>query len=200
MKKILRWIPNIIFNCSEIAVIFLLGKLIGLKLDFMLIIFVAFAMIRISLGGAMHYKDWYRCMIWSALVFLSLFVVAKAGFTLSIIMTILCGITLTKRGNLHDNFINDNERGNISDIFQWKKETKYQDVDNYIKYNSLDNKLITFEKNLKERDNLSYLIYKYRFVDHKTFKEISKILDMDNPRIVEKLDAIVLAIRIYCGI
>lgn len=187
MKNIIRNIPNIIFNCSEVAIIFLFGSLLKLQIETMILIFIVFAMIRCSLGGALHYKDWYRCMIWSALVFLSLFVVAKADFMLCMIMTIFCAVILTKEGN-------------INNLFMWKNKTKYEDVENYIKENATNSKLISFENNLREKDKLSYIIYEYRFIQHKTFKEISELLQMENPRIVEKLDAIVLAIRLFCEI
>lgn len=52
----------------------------------------------------------------------------------------------------------------------------------------------------KATNSLEYLIYKYRFKDNKTFSEIGELLDLDNPRIVEKLDKIAFAIRLYCGI
>ena len=90
-------------------------------------------------------------------------------------------------------------------MFLWDnsptKKSKYDDIEEYIKYNSLSDDLISFEDKLKDRDALLYMVYKYRFKDKLTFKEISEKLDgMDNPRIVEKLDSIALAIRMYCKI
>lgn len=83
----------------------------------------------------------------------------------------------------------------------WKgKDSKYKDIEEYIKYNSMSNELIEFEKKLKEQDNLLFLIYKYKFKEGMTFTEMSEKLSLDNPRIVEKLDKIALSIRIYCGI
>lgn len=189
MKKIVYYLPSIIFNVAELAIIALIGMLLGLSLKDMLIIFIPFAFIRISLGNAMHYKAWYKCMIWSCLVFLSLFVLAKAGLILSIIMAIFCGYILTSKGN-------------INDTFEWKgKESKNQDIVDFIKYNEYDDKLIEFEKKLKEKESLSFLIYKYRFKEGMTFSEISEKLDgLDNPRIAETLDKIAFSIRIYCGI
>ena len=57
-----------------------------------------------------------------------------------------------------------------------------------------------FEEKIKNRDNVDYLIYKYRLKDGKTFGEISELLDMDGPRIVERLDRVAFAMRLYCGI
>ena len=77
----------------------------------------------------------------------------------------------------------------------------YYDIEEYIKYNTTNSKLINFEYNLKRKDDLLYLIYKYRFIDSLSFSQISEKLNgMENARIVEKLDQIALAIRISCGI
>lgn len=188
MEKIKYYLPSIIFNCAEVLVIFLAGKLLGLKLDMMLVIFGTFVTIRISLGGALHYKSPYKCAIWSLLVFLSLFVLTNVGFGVSVIMAIFCAFVLTTKGD-------------INDAFMWKgKDTKYSDIDEYIKYNSMETKVIEYEEKLKSQDNLTYLIYKYRFKDKMTFSQIGERLDLENPRIAEKLDQIAFSFRIYFGI
>jgi hypothetical protein len=181
-------LPSIIFNLAEVLVIILTGKLLGLKLEIMLIIIGIFVMIRISIGGALHYKSPYKCSIWSLLIFLSLFVLTNVGFGVSIIMAIFCAFILTTKGN-------------INDAFMWKgKNTKYNDIEEYIKYNSMQTKLIEFEDKLKKQDNLTFLIYKYRFKDKMTFSEINERLEIENPRIVEKLEQIAFSFRIYFGI
>ena len=188
MKKIIFKLPSIIFNLAETLVIILAGKLLGLKLEIMLMIMAVFVMIRISLGKAMHYKSPYKCAIWSLLVFLSLFVLTNVGFGVSIIMAIFCAFILTTKGD-------------INDAFMWKgKNTKYNDIEEYIKYNSMETKLIEYEEKLKSQDSLNFLIYKYRFKDKMTFSEMSERLDLENPRIVEKLEQIAFSFRIYFGI
>ena len=188
MERIKYYLPSIIFNSAEILVIFLAGKLLGLKLEIMLVIFGIFVTIRISLGGALHYKSPYQCAVWSLLMFLSLFVLTHAGFWFSIIMALFCAYILTTRGNIQDGLM-------------WKgRETKYSDIDEYIKYNSMETKLLEYEEKLKKQDNLTYLIYKYRFKNKMTFSQISELLDLENPRIVEKLEQIAFSFRIYFGI
>lgn len=141
-------------------------------------------------GNPLHFKTWYRCLIWSLLILTSLFVILKIDFILCVLFAIFSAFLMTGKSN-------------IQDMYLWKSDgepSKYQDIINYIKYNELEDKLIEFERKIKDRDNLEYLIYKYRFKDAKTFNEISELLDMDNPRIVEHLDKIAFAIRLYCGI
>lgn len=188
MDKIKLYLPSIIFNLAEVSIIFLAGKMMRLKLEIILLIFVTFVMIRISLGGAMHYKSPYKCAVWSLLIFLSLFVLTNVGLGVSIIMAIFCAFILTTKGD-------------ITDGFQWKgKDTKYADIEEYIKYNSMQTKLIEYEEKLKNQDNLTYLIYKYRFKDKMTFAQISERLELENPRIVEKLNQIAFSFRIFFGI
>ena len=188
MEKLKYYLPSIIFNVAEVLVIFLAGKLLGLRLEIMLIIFGIFVTVRITLGGALHYKSPYKCAVWSLLIFLSLFVLTNVGLVVSIIMAVFCAFVLTTKGNIQDGLM-------------WKgKETKYADIDEFIKYNSMETKLIEYEEKLKNQDNLTYLIYKYRFRDNMTFAQISERLDLENPRIAEKLEQIAFSFRIYFGI
>lgn len=189
MKKLLSFIPSIIFNLAESLIIILIGLLLEIDIRLIILLIILFAILRMSFGKAMHYKDWYRCLVWSTLVFLSLFVVAKVDLMICIILTIFAAYILTGKGN-------------INDMYMWKnnKPSKYYDIEEYIKYHSLDSLLLDFESKLKSQDNLDFLIYKYRFKDNMTFSEIVERLDLDNPRIVEKLDKIAFAMRLYCGI
>ena len=121
---------------------------------------------------------------------LSLFVLLKIDLVVSIMFAIFAAFIMTGKSN-------------ILDMYLWKNSeepSKYHDITEYIKYNELDDKLLEFERKIKERDNLEYLLYKYRFKEGRTFNEISELLDIDNPRIVEHLDKIAFAIRLYCGI
>ncbi len=121
---------------------------------------------------------------------LSLFVLLKVDLTISITFAVFAAFIMTGRSN-------------VTEWYLWKSHdepSKYQDIIEYIKYNELDDTLLEFERKVKERSNLEYLIYKYKFKEDKTFVEMSELLDMDNPRIVEHLDKIAFAIRLYCGI
>lgn len=80
------------------------------------------------------------------------------------------------------------------------ESSKYQDIIDFLKYHPLDDKLIEFETKLSSMESIEYLIYKYRFKDNLTFAQISDKLDLDGPRVVEKLDKVVFALRIYCRI
>ena len=190
MKFNKKLISIILFNIAETCVIYLVGKLLNLPTNFILVIMLTFLISRGFFGNALHFKTWYRCIIWSCLILLSLFLVLKVDLVISILFTIFSAFIMTGRSN-------------IADMYLWKpkNEGKYKDIEEYVKYNLTNSKLIEFEENLKRADDVLYAIYKYRFKKGESFNEISKKLDnMETARIVEKLDQIALAIRIHCGI
>ena len=188
MEKVKNIVSTIIFNIAETALIFLVGMLLKLEIRDIILVMLCFMVSRGFFGKSLHFKTWYRCLIWSLLILLSLFLILKVDLVISILFTIFSAFIMTGRSN-------------INDMYLWKgTSTKYADIEEYIKYNSMNNTLLEFERKLKEQDGLLFLLYKYRFKDNLTFSEISERLDMDNPRIVEKLDKIAFSLRIYCGI
>lgn len=190
MEKIKKLIPCLIFNFAETALIILAGMLLKLPVNYIILVTLTFMITRGLFGKALHFKTWYRCLIWSTLIMLSLFVLLNVDLVVSITFAIFAAFIMTGKSD-------------IQDMYLWKNNdepSKYQDVIEYVKYNELNDTLLAFERKVKERNNLEYLIYKYKFKDGKTFNEMSELLDMDNPRIVEHLDKIAFAIRLYCGI
>ena len=79
-------------------------------------------------------------------------------------------------------------------------ESKYYDIEEYIKYHEFDKELIEFEENIQKKDKVLFLMYKYRFKEHKTFSEISELLDIETNRITTELDKIAFGMRIFCKI
>ena len=190
MNKIMKILPNLSFNIAETFIIFCIGKLLNLPIQNIIIIMLTFIISRCFFGQPLHFKTWYRCLIWSSLIMLSLFVLFRVDLVVSVMFAVFAGYIMTGKSN-------------IQDIYLWKNDkepSKYEDIMEYIKYNSLSDVLLEFENKMRKTDSLDYLIYKYRFKDNKTFSEISELLDMDTPRIVEHLDKVAFAIRLYCGI
>lgn len=181
------WLPNILFNLFEIAVIVVIGFVFKVKLEYIACIFIAFILNKVFWGKSMHYKDWYICLFWSTLLFISFYLLTYVSIEIACCST-CCFIFCSERANIKE----------LNNLFMWKKEipSKYSDIEEYIKYNEFNDKLIKFEEKLKSQDNQLYLIYKYRFKDKLSFSEISEKLDYyPTQRITEKLDAIALSIR-----
>lgn len=190
MSKIRKLLPSLIFNMAETILIFLTGLALDIEIKEILVIMLTFMISRGCFGKALHFKDWYRCLVWSLLILLSLFVLLKVDLIVSIMFAIFSAFIMTGKSN-------------IKDMYLWSgknEPSKYQDIIDFVKYHELDDKLIEFENKMKEKDSVEYLIYKYRFKEGKKFAEISELLDMDSPRITQHLDKIAFAIRLYCGI
>lgn len=190
MERFKKILPSLIFNIAETVIIALMGTVLNVPINYIILTMLSFMITRAMFGKALHFKTWYRCFIWSTLIMLGLFVWLKVQLAVSITFAIFAAFIMTGKSN-------------IQDMYLWKNSeegSKYQDVINFIKYNELDDKLIEFENKIKNRNNLEYLIYKYRFKEDKTFDEMSDILDIKGPRLVEYLDKISFALRLYCGI
>ncbi len=189
-EKVKNILSTLIFNIAETILIFLMGRLLGLPINHIVIIMLTFMISRGLFGQALHFKTWYRCLVWSLLILLSLFVLLKVDFIISVMFAIFSAFIMTGKSN-------------IEDMYLWSRKdepSKYQDIMDFVKYNELDDKLLEFEEKIKKRDAKEYLIYKYRFKEGKTFAEISELLDMESPRVAQHLDKIAFAMRLYCGI
>lgn len=189
MEKYKYILSSLIFNIAETILIFLVGKLFDLPTKHIIIVMLCFMISRGCFGNALHFKDWYRCLIWSLLILLSLFLILKVDLTISILFTIFSAFIMTGKSN-------------INDIYLWNnsKESKYKDIEDFVKYHEYDDELIEFENKVKRQDAKLYLIYKYRFKDKKCFKEISEILQIPTNRLTDELDKIAFSLRIYCKI
>lgn len=190
MEKFKEILPSLIFNLAETLIILLMGMLLKLPISYIVLVMLTFMITRGLFGKSLHFKTWYRCLIWSTLIMLSLFILLHVDLVVSITFAIFAAFIMTGKSN-------------VNDMYLWKNNgepSKYQDILDFIKYHELDDKLIEFERKVKERDTVEYLIYKYRFKEGKTFNEMSELLDMEGPRIAQRLEKIAFAIRIYCGI
>lgn len=179
---------SLFFNIIETIIIFMVGLIFELSHNEIIVLMLTFFFTRLLCGKPKHYATWYRCLVWSLLVFTSLFAITDLHIIVVLLLTVFTGYIATGRAD-------------ISDVYMWKgKTSNYEDIDDYIKYNSMSDDLLEFEKKLKERDNLLYLLYKYRFKENYTFSQIAEKTDLDNPRIAEKIEKIAFSLRIYCGI
>lgn len=179
---------SLFFNIIETIIIFMVGLIFELSHNEIIVLMLTFFFTRLLCGKPKHYATWYRCLVWSLLVFTSLFALTNLHIIAVLLLTVFTGYIATGRAD-------------IRDMYMWTgKVSKYQDIDDYIKYNLMSDEILEFEKKLKEKDNLLFLLYKYRFRDKLTYAQISEKTDLDNPRIAEKIEKIAFSLRIYCGI
>lgn len=185
-KKIM--VNAILFNLIEIICVMLIGLSLSINIKNVIIITFLFPTFRFIFKKPMHYKSPYLCFLITISLFFTLFLLLKVDLLVSIILTIFNSYILTNNAN-------------VFDIFMWSgKKTQYQDIIDYIKYNPLNSKIKEFEEKIQEQDNLSYLIYKYRFKDMLTFAEISERLDIETNRITEIQDKVAFTFRVFIGL
>lgn len=152
-----------------------------------------FLIARQHFGEPIHANGLNKCFAFTTLFYILLFICIKGLLVMtnviiassfgSILTVLSCYITSTMPANME-------KLGKL--FFGYKKhsESKYQKLVDFVKFNGINTDLLEAEEKLKKMDSLLYLIYKRKFRDNKTFKEISEEFDMDNPRIVECLDKV----------
>lgn len=173
--------------------------ILKVSVENILTILLIFFISRFTIKKPQHYKivtyfdgGWRSCVTWTTAIILSMFLASHINIQIGCLFTIFSVFIISTKGNIND----------LTMGFKTRKEDgKYYDIEEYIKYNEFSPQIIEFEENLERKDKVLYLIYKYRFKEGASFTEISnRLKGMENPRIVEKLDQIALAMRINCGI
>lgn len=172
-------LPSIIFNIIETLLLIGVAYLLEIGLVNTLLVFLVFQISRAYFKLPKHYKAWQQCLIWTLLIFVSLFVVVRVDITVGLLTTIFAAYVLSGKAD-------------ITNMYMWNngKPSKYEKLYDYLKYNGLNKDLIEMENNLKNFDTKMYLIYKRKFREGKSFEEIREEFDLDNPRINEILDKV----------
>lgn len=146
---------------------------------------------RSKFADPIHAEGLNVCFVLTILFYILLFICVKVLISLtnlpitiifSILLTVLsCYVTSTLPNKM-------DKLGKL--FFGYKKhnESKYQKLIDYIKFNGLEPKLIEAEKRLQDLDSQMFILYKRKFREDKTFREITEEFDLDNPRVVEILD------------
>ena len=140
-KEVKYFIGTLIFNIAETALIFLIGLLLKISIEHLLVIMFTFMISRGFFGKVLHFKTWYRCLVWSLLIMLSLFLLLKVDLVVSILFAVFSAFIMTGKSNIKDMYLWNNHN----------EPSKYQDVADYVKYHELDDKLLEFESKIKNR-------------------------------------------------
>ena len=147
--------------------------------------------VRFKFEEPIHAKGLNVCFFLTILFYVLLFLIIKLSmflmnnwiaFWLSSILCVLgCYATSTMPNKMEC-------KGKL--FFGYKKhnESKYQKLIDYIKFNGLEPKLIEAEKRLQDLDSQMFILYKRKFREDKTFREITEEFELENPRVVEILD------------
>ncbi len=150
----------------------------GVHLVNEIIILLLFAIPRQIFNSASHYKSPLRCFIVSMLLGTTFMLMFNVNELLGYVVALFSGCILT-------------EKGNIENIYQWRKVSKYQDLIEYIKDNKDDYILKEYENFIKNENKIRYEIYKMKFIENKSMDKICEELEIySHWQIVNELNTI----------
>ena len=133
-----NFIKVLIFNIIETFIIFLLGNMFNVDIYKRIMFMVLFFLTRMIIGKPKHYNKAYRCAIWSFLVFVSLYSLSSLDIPVIILLTIFTGFISTGRADIEDMYLCKAPNA----------KSKYSDIEDYIKFNLLDDKLLEVENGI----------------------------------------------------
>lgn len=174
MDKLKKILPTLIFNIVETLVIFMCGIALNLEIKYVLTIMLTFMISRGFFGRALHFKTWYRCLIWSTFIMLSLFVLLKVDLILSILFAIFSAFIMTGKSN-------------IKDMYMWTgKVSKYDALKDFVAISPNHPILLEHENYWRKNYPIRYEIFKMYFRENKTYQEIANIKGFDDNTITKK--------------
>ena len=174
MDKLKKILPTLIFNIVETLVIFMCGIALNLEIKYVLTIMLTFMISRGFFGKALHFKTWYRCLIWSTFIMLSLFVLLKVDLILSILFAIFSAFIMTGKSN-------------IKDMYMWTgKVSKYDALKDFVAISPNHPILLEHEAYWRKNYPVRYEIFKMYFRENKTYQEIADIKGFDDNTITKK--------------
>lgn len=174
MEKYKRIISTLIFNIAETILIFLVGRMLRLEINNIIIVMLCFMVSRGFFGKTLHFKTWYRCLIWSLLILLSLFMILKIDLRISILFTIFSAFIMTGRSN-------------INDMYLWSgKASKYDALKDLISVSPNHPILLEHEEYWRKYYPVRYDIFQLYFRENKTYQEIAELKGFDDNTITKR--------------
>lgn len=165
MERNKQIISIAIFNIAETILIFLVGRVLRLETNHIFLVMLSFVVSRGFFGQSLHFKTWYRCLVWSLLILLSLFLILKIDLKISILFTIFSAFIMTGKSN-------------INDMYLWSgKTSKYDALKDFMAMSPNNPIVLEHEEYWRKNYLIRYEIFKYYFRENKTYKEISKLKD-----------------------
>lgn len=181
-NKVKNMVSSLIFNIAETILIFMAGKLLGLPTKYILMIMLCFMISRGCFGRALHFKTWYRCLIWSLLILLTLFMILKVDLVISILFTIFSAFIMTGKSN-------------IKDMYLWSgKASKYDPLKDFISLSPSHPILLEHEEYWRKNYPIRYEIFRCYFREHMTYQEIEESKNLADSTIIKKECATIYSI------
>ena len=174
MEKMRNILSALAFNIAETVLIFLIGRLFSLPIGEAITIMLTFMISRGLFGKALHFKTWYRCLIWSSLIMLSLFLLLKVDLVVSIMFAIFSAFIMTGRSN-------------INEIYLWTgRASKYDALKNFLAISPNHPIILEHEDYWRRNYPMRYEIFTLYFRENQTYEYIAKIKGFDDNTITKR--------------
>lgn len=182
MEKVKNIVSTIIFNIAETALIFLVGMLLGLEIRDIVLVMLCFMISRGFFGKSLHFKSWYRCLIWSLLILLSLFLILKVDLVISVLFTIFSAFIMTGKSN-------------INDMYLWSgKSSKYDALKDFIAMSPNNPIILEHEEYWRKNYFMRSEIFKLYFRENKSYDEIRELKDLPDNTVIKRECATIYSI------
>lgn len=166
-------VASIIFNLIETLLLILSGYYLKVSIRDMLIIFFTFQISRRYFKLPKHYKAWQKCLIWTLLIFTSLFVVARVDITVGVMCAIFTAYILSGKSD-------------IKDMYMWSgKASKYDPLRDFVGISPNNPIILDYENYWRVNYPLRYEIFRYFYRERKSYEEIRNIKDYDENNIIK---------------
>ena len=174
MNKLKKLLPTLIFNIVETLIIFMCGLALNLEMKYIIMIMLTFMISRGCFGKALHFKTWYRCLVWSLLILLSLFVLLKVDLVISIMFAIFSAFIMTGKSN-------------ICDMYLWTgRVSKYDALKNFIAISPNHPILLEHEEYWRKNYPMRYEIFQLYFRENRTYEYIAKLEGFEDNTITKR--------------
>ena len=182
MNKLKKLLPTLIFNIVETLIIFMCGLALNLEMKYIIMIMLTFMISRGCFGKALHFKTWYRCLVWSLLILLSLFVLLKVDLVISIMFAIFSAFIMTGKSN-------------ICDMYLWTgRISKYDALKNFVAISPNHPILLEHEEYWRKNYPMRYEIFQLYFRENQTYEYIAKLKGFDDNTITKRECATIYSI------
>ena len=182
MNKLKKLLPTLIFNIVETLIIFMCGLTLNLEMKYIIMIMLTFMISRGCFGKALHFKTWYRCLVWSLLILLSLFVLLKVDLVISIMFAIFSAFIMTGKSN-------------ICDMYLWTgRVSKYDALKNFVAISPNHPILLEHEEYWRKNYPMRYEIFQLYFRENQTYEYIAKLKGFEDNTITKRECATIYSI------
>lgn len=166
-------LPSLIFSLIETLLLIGMAYYLKIGLRNTLIIFLTFQISRAIFKLPKHYKAWQKCLIWTLLIFTSLFVVSRVDITVGVMCAVFTAYILSGKSD-------------IKDIYMWSGTTsKYDALRDFVGISPNNPIILDYEEYWRKNNPIRYEMFKYFYRERKSYQDIRNLKNYDENNIIK---------------